>query len=582
MPSEKPNIFEIRDTCTDEADVLESKDLQRFLNISRSQLGLNPDDLKGNPVSSLDAFLLFRKFNGIFSQTNGKAINTVETLTAILIDKVSAEGKNMEFPARHLGFFERAARTFMARGLVPVIMEVGGNPFGSPIYPSDEGHPNPIGKQAKIKLVALPNGIRYSNMSKPKSPEEIWADGKKNGLGFEAAKEGSHAGFATLTYNRTEGGRPDPASEDWSEAVTLPRGAIESELLEQNRQYGCALFEGIGVEYGDDGEICIFRLDEHADRMSKGGEFFDMPPIPTEIYRELIEASVLANSRYIPPKGKGRLYVRPNWFDKGPKMHVGNSNLHALTVTAVAIGSVESYFKPGRKTLLIPRNAFRASKNGMGQTKGVGSYATTILINNRANEKEMTGVLYTDEAQSRMEETLASSIIRLIKRNGKIILQTPTLDHNTILDSVTRKSVIKLASEELGWNVEVTDITPESFIHSSDEVLGVYAAGTAAGLAPIHGVRFGDFNSKEGEIENLEDEIALLNYDQSNPMGAEGSKLLKLLLEAKNGRLQKRKMTELTILRAKKNAGEDIDEEHLSELNTLVAEYESWLTRLRA
>lgn len=538
MPSEKPHIFEIREPCATESEVLQSDDLRRFLEITRNELGLDHNGIAKDPIMALKAFMAFRKFHGLFSRTEGLAIDTLESLNAILLDKICEEGRTVKFPLDQLEFFKRNARALMARGLVPIVIDPQKNPYGLPVYPSDEEvETEALDPHASIKLVALPFGIKYSDMSKPKSPEEIFTDIDTTGLGFDAKNEASHASFVSVRYLRSPNGRSDQKSVGFSHTATLPRGQIAGELLEQVKQYGCGLFEGIGVEYGDDGDIIIFRLDDHAERMSKGGEFFDMPQIPPEIFRKAVIDTVLANRAYIPPMGKGRLYIRPNWFDIGPKMHVGNSNLHALTVTAISIGSVESYFKPGRKTLFMPNNIFRATQNGMGQTKGIGNYAPTIRVNNRANELGMTGVIYTNEGQDRTEETLASSIIRLIERNGKVVLQTPRLDHNTILDSITRKTVLTLAKEELGWEVEETDISPDNFLQCEEKVLGVYAVGTAAGLAPIHGIRRGDFNNKTGEIENLEEEIDLLPYDASNPMGKEGTQLLDILQKAKTGRL---------------------------------------------
>lgn len=581
MPSEKLNIFEVNETCKTEAAVLGSNDLKRFLDISRAKLGFTTWDVANNSLRALEAYTMFRKFGGIFSNVEGRAVETLERLNGMLLDKICREGVNIEFPGQYLGFFERNARTFMARGFTPIIVDEEENEFGLPIYPSDEKDERNLIKLAwKIKLVALPDGIKYGNIAHPKTPEEILADTDGKGLGFEAAKEASHASFATVRYKRNEGGRIDGGTLAWSEIVTLPRGTIESELLEQNRQYGSALFEGIGVEYDDNGNILIFRLDDHAERMSKGGQFFDMPPIPLETYREIVIKTVLANKKYIPACGKGRLYIRPDWFDKGPKLHVGSSDLQALTVTGIAIGSVESYFKPGRKIFFIPKNVFRATENGMGVTKAVGNYGQTIRINNRANELGMAGVLYQNEGKTRTEETLASSVIRLIMRDAKTVLQTPKLDHKTILDSITRKTVLAIAKEELGWTVEETDISPDDFLNPKEPVLGIFCTGTAAGITPINAVRTGNFNNDTGEINDLGDEVEVYKYDESNPMGAEGSRLLELLLDAKTGNLQKRKLSELNQLNEKRNRGEDVDEDAMIKLNALVAEYDSWLTKV--
>lgn len=586
MPSRKPEIFELTEACATEEEILESPDLGRFLQTFNMDVAGTIESIKEDPNEALRAYFQLRKFRGIVAAPNASAIEFQKTLNLLLVEKIIKQGDKVKFNAEYLPFFTENSRIFMNRGYLPVTVHEGN--ITSPIYPADDLNSQNNCKDGYIELRRLPNGIKYTNYAKKPDPKEILAKAEtKDGLGFSAENECSHAVFATVTYDRTKksDGKevigPDGTnilsseriideSVTWSDDVVAPRGEISSQLLEQNRQYGVALFEGIGVEKDEDGNVQIFRLDEHAERMSKGGQFFDMPPIPPELFKKMVIECVQANKEYIPENGKGRLYVRPDWFDKGPRLHVNNSNLHALTMTAVVIGSMESYFQKGEKTFFVPQNSFRAVENGAGQTKAVGNYASTIRMNHRSTEAGMAGILYMNEGKTRIEETLASSFIRIIRRNGKIVLQTPKLDYGTILDSITRKSLLTLAKNELGWDVEETDISPDdAFMPNDDiEILGYYAAGTAAGLAPIHGIRVGSFNNESGEIENLDEVIQITKYDEQNPAGIEGKQLIDLLLASKNGTLIKTKMGKMASMG---------DTPERKKMDAQIQTYKSWL-----
>lgn len=578
MPSQNPEIFELKESCQTEEEILQSDDLKRFLKIFNDEIATTIQDIIEDPNSALLAYSQLRKLRGINTAKNTSAIAFEKTLNLILVEKIIRQSNLVKFDTAHLDFFAENARTFMNRGYAPVVVNDHDDNFSSAIYPTDDqnskGNSSPIEKYGSefthIELRKLPPGIEYTNYVPKPDPKKILAKAETpEGLGFAAENECSHAVMTTVTYERTPGQRIIQESIKWSDSVTAPRGTISSELLEQNRQYGVALFEGIGVEKTKHGDIQIFRLEDHAERMSKGGQFFDMPAIPAEIYKKMVIDCVNANSEFIPEQGKGRLYVRPNWFDKGPRLHVKNSNLQALTMTAVVIGSMESYFDKGKKIFFFPQNIFRASENGAGQTKAVGNYASTIRPNNRAKELEMQGVLYMNEDKSRIEETLASSFIRIIKKNGKTILQTPKLDHGTILDSITRKTILHLAKEELHWEIEECDISPTEALQSEEKISGYYAVGTGAGIAPIHSIKTGNFNNKTGEIEDLSDEIEITKYDEENPIGDDGKLLMEVLLALKNGDLLRKKLAE----KLEMNKSEDS-----SKIDALIDKYTSWLT----
>lgn len=306
-----------------------------------------------------------------------------------------------------------------------------------------------------------------------------------------------------------------------------------------------------------------------------------MPPIPYELFEKMVMKTIQANWAYIPPAGKGRLYIRPDWFDHGPQMHVNNSDRFTLLMCAVAIGSAESYFKKGRKKFLMAKGRARVAEGGnIGWIKMDGNYAPTIDLIKKAGDKGMAGVIFTNSAGDRIEETNASSVI-FIKKNTKTII-TPSLEHGTILDSVTRKTILKWAREN-GWNVEERDISPDELETMAKEGdMEAIAVGTAAAIAPIHEIQVGSVDPTTNEIS--EDGAPI----QISPAGEKGrgeisTQIFKAIMDMKSGKAQKRmraklKTKERERSRMKKGADTTQIDIDITELKRKLEEQEDYLT----
>ena len=67
-----------------------------------------------------------------------------------------------------------------------------------------------------------------------------------------------------------------------------------------------------------------------------------MPPPPPEVFLEAVVETVRANRDYVPPQGKGSLYIRPLLLGTGPILGLGPAPSYTLVVYAAAVGA---YFK---------------------------------------------------------------------------------------------------------------------------------------------------------------------------------------------------------------------------------------------
>lgn len=382
--------------------------------------------------------------------------NIIKTATA-------SETKEYYFSIDTLPYFQVNARMLMSKGLVPTIRLHSKDRYGTPVWPIDEKkiEVESLPKKAFISLVKCPKYFRACNFIPPLDVEDVKKAADEERLKFtHEFSHTTHLAVATMENDK------------WDGHIIIPNTTYECYPLEQIKQYGTGLFEGIGVEKTVDGEVAIFRLDEHIRRMYEGGKIYDMFPVLKneedeakrfekfkDLYTKMVMDMIGANWQYIPDYGKGRLYIRPCFFDHGEKMHADNSGKFMMTVTAVPIGS---YFKPGEKVFFMALKRSRTVEHSHeGMAKAVGHYARPVRLLHKAKNKGMEGVIYTNRKGNRIEETPASSVLFILTmKDGTRKIITPSLRHGTILDSITRKTSLTLAENELGWQTEERQINP--------------------------------------------------------------------------------------------------------------------------
>lgn len=370
------------------------------------------------------------------------------------------------FSIDSLPYFQAQIRMLMSKGLIPTIRMHSKDRYGIPVWPIDEEkmEPENLPQGAFISLVKCPEHFRACNFIPPLDTAKVKEAADKGKLGFtDKFSHTTHISVATV-----ENG-------SWNGPIVIPNTTYECYPLEQIKQYGTGLFEGMGVEKTENGQVVIFRLDEHIKRMYEGGKIYDMfPDLKTEedetrrfekfkdLYTRMTMDVIRANWQYIPAYGKGRLYIRPNFFDHGEKMHADVSGKFMMLITAIPIGSAESYFKSGEKVFFMVLKRSRTVEHSReGMAKAVGHYAFPARLLHKAAEKNMAGVIYTNRKGNRVEETHASSVLFIITmKDGSRKIMTPSLHHGTILDSVTRKTSLVLAANELGWKTEERQINP--------------------------------------------------------------------------------------------------------------------------
>ncbi|KAL2905555.1 Branched-chain amino acid aminotransferase 2 chloroplastic [Bienertia sinuspersici] len=162
--------------------------------------------------------------------------------------------------------------------------------------------------------------------------------------------------------------------ESFSQGELRRFGNIEMSPAAGILNYGQGLFEGLKAYRTQDGNIVLFRPDENALRMRYGAERMCMAAPTVEQFLEAVKETVLANERWIPPAGKGSLYIRPLLMGSGSVLGIAPAPEYTFMIYASPVGN---YFKEGLApiNLVIETDFHRASPGGTGGVKTIGNYA---------------------------------------------------------------------------------------------------------------------------------------------------------------------------------------------------------------
>jgi branched-chain amino acid aminotransferase len=76
--------------------------------------------------------------------------------------------------------------------------------------------------------------------------------------------------------------------------------------------------------------------------MAAGAERLSMPPPPADLFVKAVADTVRANVDFVPPLGKGSLYLRPLLMGSGPILGLGPAPSYTFAVYCAAVGA---YFK---------------------------------------------------------------------------------------------------------------------------------------------------------------------------------------------------------------------------------------------
>ena len=241
-------------------------------------------------------------------------------------------------------------------------------------------------------------------------------------------------------------------------------------------QYAQTVFEGLKAYTTSDGRTVVFRPDLNGERLEQSAARLEMPIFPKERFVEAIKQVVKANEAYVPPYGSGAtLYLRPYMFGSNPVIGVKPATEYQFRVFATPVGP---YFKGGAKPITIRVCDFdRAAPNGTGHIKAGLNYAMSLHAIVDAHNQGYDENMYLDaKTRTKVEETGGANFI-FVTKDGKVV----TPKSNSILPSITRRSLLQVAREYLGLEAEEREV----YFDEVKDFAEAGLCGTAAVISPI-------------------------------------------------------------------------------------------------
>lgn len=241
-------------------------------------------------------------------------------------------------------------------------------------------------------------------------------------------------------------------------------------------QYAQTCFEGLKAYTTVDGKIVCFRPDLNAARMADSCRGLEMPVFPEDRFVEAVVEVVKANKEWVPPYGSGAsLYLRPFMFGSNAVIGVKPATEYQFRIFATPVGP---YFKGGVKPLTLRISDLdRAAPRGTGNIKAGLNYAMSLRNIVDAHNCGYDENVYVDSATRTFIEETGGANILFVTKDGKLV--TPKSD--TILPSITRRSLMQVAEEVLGMEVEQREVA----LSEIDQFAECGLCGTAAVISPV-------------------------------------------------------------------------------------------------
>lgn len=255
----------------------------------------------------------------------------------------------------------------------------------------------------------------------------------------------------------------------WIDGEMVPWREAKVHVLTHTFHYGLGVFEGVRAYKTPDKGTCIFRLQEHTDRLFRSAHILGMSmPFDKETLNEAQKAVVRENNL---EEG----YLRPMCFygSEGMGLRADNLRTHVM----VAAWEWPSYMDPDARDRGIKVRTSSYTRHhvniSMCKAKANGNYINSMLALREALDSGAEEALLLDN-EGYVAEGSGENVF--IVRDGRIF--TPEL--TSCLEGITRDAIFVLA-KELGHTIEERRITRDE-VYVADEA---FFTGTAAEVVPI-------------------------------------------------------------------------------------------------
>ena len=260
--------------------------------------------------------------------------------------------------------------------------------------------------------------------------------------------------------------------------------------------YGTAVFEGIRAYWNEEEkQLYVFRAKEHYERLQRSAKIMYMEsPHTVEEYCK-ITVDLMKKNNY-----KEDAYMRPTLYKSAQKVGPGLfDNPDSFMIISNKMGD---YIDTSKGLSVCVSSWRRNSDNAIPpRAKVAGSYANAALIKTDAHNAGFDDAVVLDE-QGQVTEGSAMNLFLI--QNGKLVT---TMKTDNILVGVTRNTIIELAKDVLGLEVEERAID-RTELYISDEA---FYCGTGAQVSPI--VEIDHRKLGDGNVGPIAKDLQKLYFD---------------------------------------------------------------------
>lgn len=236
--------------------------------------------------------------------------------------------------------------------------------------------------------------------------------------------------------------------------------------------YGQAVFEGMKAYKDQEEKIFLFRPEENFERINRSAQRLEMPEIPKEIFMEGLKILIDIDRDWVSTEYGQSLYLRPFMIATGNILIANPSKEYLFMIISSPSGA---YYEKHLK-IKVEQKYSRAARGGIGFTKAAGNYAASFHPTRLAQEEGYDQILWTDSSTHTLIEE--SGTMNVFFYFGDRLITPPAGD--SILDGITRKSIIELARQE-GMEVQECDFPVAEMIENLKKGLikEAFGCGTA-------------------------------------------------------------------------------------------------------
>lgn len=268
-------------------------------------------------------------------------------------------------------------------------------------------------------------------------------------------------------------------NNEWSEFKLVPYRNLEIDPTCKVLHYGQEIFEGMKAYHTKGAGPFLFRPDQNAERFNLSAARMAMPDVPKNLFIEGVEAMTAYCANFIPKRSGDSFYIRPFMYASENNLGIKPSEKFKFLIVA---SPSAAYFTSGSVRVLVEQEAVRACPGGVGAAKTGGNYAASLLSMIEAKKKGYHQVLWLDALKKENIEEMSGMNFFAVYEDG---IHTPSLTA-TILDGITRKSIIQLA-DHLKIKVIEREMKISELLEDikSGKCTECFACGTAVIITPI-------------------------------------------------------------------------------------------------